>query len=136
MILVNGATRGVTLRVGGTGSLSAWRAVLRCTPYVRARSRIEGLSLPKWALRICSNNSTLVHLVMAQDFQPAGLAASLTDAGCQVGPNQVITVGPEQVITLTQAVNADVDELHKKIGRLEMERDFFASRPRVNGHPS
>jgi hypothetical protein len=38
---------------------------------------------------------------MAQDFQPAGLAANLTDAGSQVGPNQVITVGPEQVITLT-----------------------------------
>jgi hypothetical protein len=37
---------------------------------------------------------------MAQDFQPAGLAANLTDAGSQVGPNQVITVGPEQVITL------------------------------------
>ena len=37
---------------------------------------------------------------MAQDFQPAGLATNLTDAGSQVGPNQVITVGPEQVITL------------------------------------
>jgi hypothetical protein len=37
---------------------------------------------------------------MAQDFQPAGLAANLTDAGCQVGPNQMIKVGPEQVITL------------------------------------
>jgi len=43
----------------------------------------------------------LVLLVMAQDFQPAGSAANLTDAGCQVGPNQMITVGPEQVITLT-----------------------------------
>jgi hypothetical protein len=42
----------------------------------------------------------LVLLVMAQDFQPAGLVANLTDAGCQVGPNQMIKVGPEQVITL------------------------------------
>ena len=97
----DGEVRGVTLRAGGTGSLSAWRTVRRCTPNVRAKSRIEGLSLPTWALRICSNNSTLVLLVMAQDFQPAGSTANLTDAGCQVGPNQVITVGPEQVITLS-----------------------------------
>jgi hypothetical protein len=41
---------------------------------------------------------------MAQDFQPAGSAANLTDAGCQVGPNQMITVGPEQVITLSRLV--------------------------------
>jgi hypothetical protein len=30
----------------------------------------------------------------------------------------------------------DVDELYKKIGKLEMERDFLASRPGVSGHLS
>lgn len=28
----------------------------------------------------------------------------------------------------------DVDELYKKIGKLEMERDFLATRPGVSGH--
>ena len=28
----------------------------------------------------------------------------------------------------------DVDELYRKIGKLEMERDFLASRPGVSGH--
>ena len=45
---------------------------------------------------------------MAQDFQPVGLTANLTDAGCQVGPNQMITVGPEQVITLKLMDNPEV----------------------------
>ena len=36
----------------------------------------------------------------------------------------------------TKAVNVDVDELYKKIGKLEMERDFLASRPGVSGHLS
>jgi hypothetical protein len=44
---------------------------------------------------------------MAQDFQPAGSAANLTDAGCQVGPNQMITVGPEQVITLSMRITVE-----------------------------
>ena len=35
-----------------------------------------------------------------QDFQPAELTANLTDAGYQVGLNQMITVGPKQIITL------------------------------------
>ena len=30
--------------------------------------------------------------------------------------------------------SVDIDELYKKIGRLEMERDFLASRPGVSGH--
>ena len=30
--------------------------------------------------------------------------------------------------------SVDVDALYKKIGRLEMERDFLASRPGVSGH--
>ena len=30
--------------------------------------------------------------------------------------------------------NVDVDSLYKKIGRLEMERDFLASRPGVVAH--
>jgi hypothetical protein len=47
---------------------------------------------------------------MAQDFQPAGLAANLTDAGSQVGPNQVITVGPEQVITLKRCSSFSCEE--------------------------
>jgi len=34
----------------------------------------------------------------------------------------------------TKADVVDVDELYKKIGRLEMERDFLASRPGVSGH--
>ena len=34
----------------------------------------------------------------------------------------------------TKAVDVDVDELYKKIGKLEMERDLFASRPGVSGH--
>ncbi len=38
-----------------------------------------------------------------QGFQSAALAANLTDAGRQVGPNQMITVGPDQVITLKRA---------------------------------
>ena len=36
----------------------------------------------------------------------------------------------------TKAVNVDIDELYKKIGKLEMERDFLASRPGVSGHLS
>ena len=36
----------------------------------------------------------------------------------------------------TKADNVDVDELYKKIGKLEMERDFLVSRPGVNGHRS
>ena len=28
----------------------------------------------------------------------------------------------------------DIDELYKKIGKLEMERDFLATRPGVSGH--
>jgi transposase len=31
--------------------------------------------------------------------------------------------------------SVDVDALYKKIGRLEMERDFLASRPGVVAHP-
>ena len=31
-------------------------------------------------------------------------------------------------------VDIDIDELYKKIGKLEMERDFLASRPGVSGH--
>jgi transposase-like protein len=34
----------------------------------------------------------------------------------------------------TKAEVVDVDELYKKIGKLEMERDFLASRPGVSGH--
>ena len=34
----------------------------------------------------------------------------------------------------TKASTVDVDELYKKIGKLEMERDFLASRPGVSGH--
>ncbi len=34
----------------------------------------------------------------------------------------------------TKADHVDVDELYKKIGKLEMERDFLASRPGVSGH--
>jgi transposase-like protein len=34
----------------------------------------------------------------------------------------------------TKADVVDVDALYKKIGRLEMERDFLASRPGVSGH--
>ena len=30
--------------------------------------------------------------------------------------------------------SVDVDALYKKIGQLEMERDFLASRPEVSGH--
>ena len=30
----------------------------------------------------------------------------------------------------------DIDELYKKIGKLEMERDFLATRPGVAGHSS
>ena len=33
-----------------------------------------------------------------------------------------------------KAEHVDVDELYKKIGKLEMERDFLASRPGVSGH--
>ena len=33
-----------------------------------------------------------------------------------------------------KADHVDVDELYKKIGKLEMERDFLASRPGVSGH--
>ena len=36
----------------------------------------------------------------------------------------------------TKAVNVDIDELYKKIGKLEMERDFLASRPGVSGQRS
>ena len=28
----------------------------------------------------------------------------------------------------------DIDELYKKIGKLEMERDFLATRPGISGH--
>ncbi|HVB00625.1 MAG TPA: transposase [Acidimicrobiales bacterium] len=34
----------------------------------------------------------------------------------------------------TKADIVDVDELYRKIGKLEMERDFLASRPGVSGH--
>ena len=34
----------------------------------------------------------------------------------------------------TKADHVDVDELYKKIGKLEMERDFLASRPGVSGY--
>jgi transposase-like protein len=30
--------------------------------------------------------------------------------------------------------DVDIDELYKKIGKLEMERDFLATRPGVSGH--
>jgi transposase len=33
-----------------------------------------------------------------------------------------------------KADHVDVDELYKKIGKLEMERDFLASRPGSSGH--
>ena len=36
----------------------------------------------------------------------------------------------------TKADNVDVDELYKKIGKLEMERDFLVSRPGASGHLS
>ena len=31
-------------------------------------------------------------------------------------------------------VDIDIDELYKKIGKLEMERDFLATRPGISGH--
>jgi transposase len=34
----------------------------------------------------------------------------------------------------TKAEHVDVDELYKKIGKLELERDFLASRPGVSGY--
>jgi hypothetical protein len=36
----------------------------------------------------------------------------------------------------TKADNVDVDELYKKIGKLEMERDFLVSRPGASGRLS
>jgi transposase-like protein len=36
----------------------------------------------------------------------------------------------------TKADTVDVDELYTKIGKLEKERDFLASRPGVSGHLS
>jgi transposase len=36
----------------------------------------------------------------------------------------------------TKAEHVDVDELYKKIGKLEMERDFLVSRPGASGHLS
>ena len=35
-----------------------------------------------------------------------------------------------------KADHVDVDELYKKIGKLEMERDFLVSRPGASGHLS
>lgn len=35
-----------------------------------------------------------------------------------------------------KADSVDIDELYKKIGKLEMERDFLATRPGVSGHLS
>ena len=34
----------------------------------------------------------------------------------------------------TKVASVDVDELYKKIGKLEMERDFLFSRPGASGH--
>jgi transposase-like protein len=60
----------------------------------------------------------------------------------QVHPSQ-ITQWKKQLLELAPSVFegkhpkadvVDVDALYKKIGRLEMERDFLASRPGVSGH--
>ena len=34
----------------------------------------------------------------------------------------------------TKTASVDVDELYKKIGKLEIERDFLVSRPGASGH--
>ena len=35
---------------------------------------------------------------------------------------------------LSKVDAVDIDELYKKIGKLEMERDFFATRAGISGH--
>ena len=34
----------------------------------------------------------------------------------------------------SRSTEVDIDELYKKIGKLEMERDFLATRPGISGH--
>ena len=34
----------------------------------------------------------------------------------------------------SRSTEVDIDEIYKKIGKLEMERDFLATRPGISGH--